>query len=223
MVCYWGAHYISYFKNDNKDDPNTWISYDDMIVRKIPTWKELIEKSIRAHFHPTILFYRKIDNDDISYVRGGDVKNPLSEYDMKKIIAYCENYDKENEIPYKQSDNAQTRLRPSSKDKRASTTDINEKLKKSKFNLLDDSFEERTNTISSHNEINKYQNTNTEEEKVQSPNIKVMSISNNKEKEIPSKKDSDKNLPIVGEDEWICQSLICRNVNKIDDHSCLSK
>jgi hypothetical protein len=180
------------------------VNYDDTIITKIPTWKELITKCLKAHFHPTILFYKKLDSER-SYSSFSDIQNQMTDDEMCKIMDYCINYDKESEIPYKNEECDSHRLRPYPLDKKVSDENINKiinkngnrELKDSGFNLLVD--DNKSNEKIDKNDKSDIVNIN-----------KIVPYDNNA-------------LPNLSDDEWICERPKCQNINKITNYECLSK
>lgn len=196
MVCYWGSHYICFFKSESQE----WVSYDDTVVTKVSSWKELIIKCVKGHFHPVILFYKKSESDYSS------IKESLIEEDMKRILDYAVKYDLESLNLYKQ-DEINKSLRPTSNDKTKSDIDLNQYMinKKSTVN----------NELISREYRNKYENLNSTFEKKND-----LRSSYNQDKSYIHSYDK---IPNLNEDEWICEDIYCKNVNLNSDYICRSK
>ncbi|ETV86447.1 hypothetical protein H257_01643 [Aphanomyces astaci] len=57
MVCYYGQHYVSFFKSQSK--AHEWYLFDDVQVHKIGSWDEVRRRIERGCYQPTILFWEK--------------------------------------------------------------------------------------------------------------------------------------------------------------------
>jgi hypothetical protein len=73
MICYLGAHYVAFFRTVESDleyDPsltyqnyqgnfnqNKWYLYDDITVKELGDWSNVIKVCIDACIKPTVLFY----------------------------------------------------------------------------------------------------------------------------------------------------------------------
>lgn len=85
LISYWNGHYISFFTNRNKE----WFLYHDMITRKMPTWKEVMIYCIKNHYHPVMLFYKKLDSRFVTF------EEKIVEKDFTDIMEYCKTADEE--------------------------------------------------------------------------------------------------------------------------------
>ncbi|CAK4710257.1 unnamed protein product [Aphanomyces euteiches] len=57
MVCYYGQHYVSFFKSQSK--PNHWYLFDDVHVHAVGPWDEVRRRIERGCYQPTLLFWEK--------------------------------------------------------------------------------------------------------------------------------------------------------------------
>lgn len=85
IISYWNGHYISFFTNKNKE----WFLYQDMTTRKMPKWKEVMIFCIKNHYHPVMLFYKKLDS------RMAVFEEKIVEKDFTDIMEYCKTADEE--------------------------------------------------------------------------------------------------------------------------------
>lgn len=219
LVCYWGSHYISFFRSD-EFDANYWVCYDDTVITKVNSWKELIVKCLKGHFHPTILFYRKIDSEK-SFGQINEMKEQISNDEMNKFLIYCENFDKENQMIYKNEEWETSRLRPSNSDKKKSNEDLTKIIGKMKqstnySNTVTETGRETGIGIStSHKNLNKSR-MDIDEENTFENNDTIKNKNYNNQPDSPY-------MPSLQEDEWICENEICLNINKLFNPECLSK
>jgi hypothetical protein len=158
MICYWGTHYISYFKSDK------WVCYDDNRVYPLNSWNELIYNNLKGHYYPTILFYKRFEK-----VKPNEPD--LTTEEINKLIQFCNNY---QEVPqmYKDED-CITRLRPNLNDKKllnpiVNTLDNNfmnvsqnkstkpKKKKEEEIELGPDEWKCKNKTCQNINKINSY-------------------------------------------------------------------
>ena len=79
FISYWNGHYISFYINKNKE----WYFYEDMISKKMASWKEILIFCIKNHYHPIMLFYRKTDSKVAVY------DQQIVEKDYIEIMNYC--------------------------------------------------------------------------------------------------------------------------------------
>ena len=235
LVCYWGSHYISFFKSEDNDN-SYWVSYDDTIITKITSWKELIIKCIRSHFHPTILFYRRIEGES-AYSSMGDIKENISDEELRRIMSYCVNYDKENQSTYKNEEADSNRLRPTSNDKKKSDEDVTQSLKKmrssvnnfdhlkSNYNNEEDKYEiNNENKITDINENINFNGQNQIENISNDIRLNMNKINSLNNNTYPSSYNIKNDvMPNLNEDEWICEYQNCQNINKISEYLCFSK
>ena len=84
FICYWNGHYISFFFGKDRE----WYFYEDMNTKKMP-WKDILIFCIKNHYHPIMLFFRKVDTRAILY------ENVITEKDYNEILTYCKTVDKE--------------------------------------------------------------------------------------------------------------------------------
>jgi hypothetical protein len=220
LVCYWGSHYICFFKSDSSD--TQWVSYDDTIVIKVPSWKDLIVKCLKSHFHPTILFYKKSDSSNYSDLAA--LKETLTDEDINKLMDYSRKFDIESQKPYKSDELENNRLRPTSYDKKKTQIDLYDLSNRPKGN-----FENEEWDFKNHIDPSITSNSKLSENKKDFSNI--TNYSNAKHIESSKQHISDHKLyknsadlvPPIKDDEWICGNSICKNVNKNTDYQCLSK
>jgi hypothetical protein len=236
LVCYWGAHYISFFRSDDFD-ANYWVCYDDKVITKVNSWKDLIVKCLLSHFHPTILFYRKVDSEK-GFSQINEMKEQISNEELNRFITYCEKFDKENQMIYKNEECQSNRLRPSNNDKKKSDEDVTKILGKIKSSI---SFSGVGPTSVDKNLNKSKMDVDSEEIKEKSDennndSTKILKLSENVSQEgiIPKYLDEIKNkrftnepdspyVPSLQEDEWICEDEKCQNINKLSNPECLSK
>ncbi|KDO34017.1 hypothetical protein SPRG_01291 [Saprolegnia parasitica CBS 223.65] len=57
MVCYYGQHYVSFFRSQSGD--RAWYLFDDKTVRTVGTWHDVRQRIERGCYQPTILFWEK--------------------------------------------------------------------------------------------------------------------------------------------------------------------
>ncbi|OQR85380.1 inactive ubiquitin carboxyl-terminal hydrolase [Achlya hypogyna] len=57
MVCYYGQHYVSFFRSQSAD--GAWLLFDDKTVRTVGTWDDVRQRVERGCYQPTILFWEK--------------------------------------------------------------------------------------------------------------------------------------------------------------------
>jgi hypothetical protein len=220
LVCYWGSHYISFFRSDDFD-ANYWVCYDDSVITKVNSWKDLIVKCLRGHFHPTILFYRKIDSEK-SFGQINEMKEQISNEEINKYLAFCENFDKENQLMYKNEDCETSRLRPSNSNKKKSDEDLTKILGKPKqstgySNVTTETGKETgIGLSSSYKNLNKSEMDVDCEENYEKNNEQMKNKRNTNELD-PAY------IPSLQEDEWICDDAKCLNINKNFNPECLSK
>jgi hypothetical protein len=59
MVCYYGRHYKTYFWSAVS---RQWVSFDDARVEQLgPDWDAVVQKCLRGHLQPTVLFYEHVN------------------------------------------------------------------------------------------------------------------------------------------------------------------
>jgi len=191
-----------------------------MVILKVEDWKRLILKCLKAHFHPTILFYRVIDPNVKEFVKNSDDIIPtFSTEEWRNILSNCQSIDEMNEKKTDYLDDNQSRLnlkitktRPYDSESFRLIKETNLKNPQTEDNLeMDMKIDEKI--ISSDIDLKKFPN---------SLNIKINS--NEKEVENGTKIAVCSKIQYrPAEDEWICENEKCQNVNKIDSHQCLSK
>jgi hypothetical protein len=226
LVCYWNAHYVCFFKSEDKDEH--WVFYDDNMVSRIDSWKDLISKSLKGHFYPVLLFYKKLKKSKPDEI-------DLTNEEINKMMAYCLNYDKEVTAMYKTEHPLSARLRPSTEDKRLSdrknlpppTKSLDERQAEI-LTELNRNFENYD--FNAKNKANNTANTNSgrfiAHSHRQSAEINNKEVYEQKEKKSndnkkESKKKSDPNDPQLLEDEWLCEVKSCKNINKNTSYTCL--
>lgn len=58
MVCYYGKHYVAYFRDPVKKH---WVVFDDMTVKRVSRrWEKVVEKCTAGKFQPSIVWYEKV-------------------------------------------------------------------------------------------------------------------------------------------------------------------
>ena len=85
FISYWNGHYISFYTNKYKE----WYFYEDMITKKMLSWKEILIYCIKNHYHPIMLFYRKTEGKIAIY------DPQIVEKDYIEIMNYCITVDAE--------------------------------------------------------------------------------------------------------------------------------
>jgi hypothetical protein len=207
LICYWGSHYVSFYK---PEDENYWISCDDTVITKIENWKDLVTKCIKAHFHPTILFYRKSDSPFSTSTN--DLKDQISEKEMNRMMEYCEVYHREHQSLYKSFETDRSRIRPNNEDKKIEDKEIMTKISmtmsRDNYENLDTETKEEEKKIKLQKMIKEDELKNTEQK---FSKINELTI------------DKSLYIPSVKEDEWICENPKCQNINKNNSFECLSK
>ncbi|KAL6050243.1 Ubiquitin specific peptidase [Balamuthia mandrillaris] len=62
MVCYYGMHYDCYFYSAQR---RKWMVFDDTVVKEVgDTWEALTQRCRRGHFHPSVLFYERVEKNE---------------------------------------------------------------------------------------------------------------------------------------------------------------
>ena len=59
MVCYWGAHYYSFFRVQIGSKMQ-WLKFDDMKITKYEDWHEIVKECVDSLASPTLLFFEKV-------------------------------------------------------------------------------------------------------------------------------------------------------------------
>lgn len=62
LICYWGAHYYSFFWVQIGVE-FVWIRFDDTSITKKSGWEEVVLDSVDVLALPTLIFYEKIHED----------------------------------------------------------------------------------------------------------------------------------------------------------------
>jgi hypothetical protein len=222
LICYWGAHYICFFKEEVKkniysedNQENTWICYNDNTVTRINSWKDLIIKSIKSHFHPTVLFYKKMKKKEKRFSLYDEVKEEISAPDMDNIMKYCINYDKQNEFLYSQNNNLSSRIRPLLLNKKPSDELTSSIILNSTRKMFEETNNDMVNNESSRKELNY----NMSDKSIQDNNYNINEYNPDFKKEIVITE--ERKSPQLGEDEWLC--VKCENINLNNLDTCLSK
>jgi hypothetical protein len=221
LVCYWGSHYICFFKSDTIE--GQWVSYDDNIVLKVASWKDLIIKCLKGHFHPTILFYKKSEPSNYSDLTA--MKENLTDEEINKLMDYSRKFDLESHKPYKTEELDNHRLRPTSFDKKKTQMDLYDLSNRPKNSVENDEWGLLKDTEPV---LNNIKNVEKDTTTVPSSNYYM-----NKEKPDELKEQLKKNPKLfknssdlvapIKDDEWICENPVCKNVNKNTNYECLSK
>lgn len=59
MICYYGLHYDCYFYSPQRKQ---WLVFDDRVVKEVgASWEELKDRCRRGRFHPSVLFYERVE------------------------------------------------------------------------------------------------------------------------------------------------------------------
>jgi hypothetical protein len=205
MICFWGAHYIAYFKSNDRDEH--WIYYDDTIVSRVENWKEVIIKCMKSHFHPTILLYKKLDGK----LKLLPEEEELSKEEINKWFAFCEKYDRETEAT--KQEEPKGRLRPTSDSKKLVNNYQSINLPKNFDEKQAELIKEMANADVIDNQLksntNYYQNTRQVTEERRDTDISTYVAT-----------ESDVKL---NPDEWICDVKCCNTVNKNETAICSGK
>lgn len=62
MICFWGAHYFSYFRDlDSKTGSDCWYLYDDHKVTNVGSWDSVIGRCINGREKPILLLFEKVE------------------------------------------------------------------------------------------------------------------------------------------------------------------
>ena len=85
FICYWNGHYISFYYGKDRE----WYFYEDMTTKKMQNWKEILIFCIKNHYHPIMMFFRKVDTKAVLY------ESVISEKEYNEILEYCKTVDKE--------------------------------------------------------------------------------------------------------------------------------
>jgi hypothetical protein len=107
MLLYWGTEYFTLLKNYDGDS-SYWILYNNSYTLKFNDYKELIEKCLKSHMHPVLLFYKKIPKE----AKPHDSKCYLQDEDMLQLLKFAEFFDEENDLIYKSNIYDRYKLRP---------------------------------------------------------------------------------------------------------------
>ena len=76
IVCFLGAHYLSYIKH-----ADTWKLYNDEEILTYPRWGDVVEKLLEFGVQPTLLVYERINESNKNY----DQYDSLSDSELKQI------------------------------------------------------------------------------------------------------------------------------------------
>jgi len=107
MLLYWGTEYFTLLKKYD-GEISYWILYNNSFTIKYNDYKELIEKCLRLHLHPVLLFYKKIPKE----VKAHDSKCFLQDEEMLQLLKFAEFFDEKNDLIYKSNIFDRYRLRP---------------------------------------------------------------------------------------------------------------
>lgn len=211
LICYWGAHYICFFKSDLQNERDShmlssshWVCYDDLNVTKVLTWKDLIVKCLKARFHPTLLFYRKKkeENAKYSYRNNNNEDKALTQEDMKKLLDYSENQDKIIQSLYSKDELRSSRLRPANEGKPQSDDSISSRLKESIDSIRNDYKQNKANNnnimdIDDSRQFNDINSLNVSNYESNNYNYINNNLDNNNKESIHIKDSDGKNLNYV--------------------------
>jgi hypothetical protein len=214
LICFGNSHYISYFKSTDKDEH--WVYYDDTMVSRIDQWKEVIFKSIKSHYHPTILLYRRLDSHSAYLTEDEE----LTDAEIGKWITWCSNYDKERESEAKVMTNS-SRLRPSSDSKKLLSYQQD-------INLPKNYDEKQADLIKEYNGVSETQYQTTEGRTYTNPNYNQTTTvvgnnlkADNDEMAGNNNKNNSKEIyRKIKSDEWVCETKACDTINKNDTAQC---
>ena len=87
MVCFIGAHYLSFFRNLNKETGvssykvGKWTMYNDEVT-EIYNWEKLITICSEYGMRPTILFFKRID-EPVSYLGSLGFSTSIDQTELK--------------------------------------------------------------------------------------------------------------------------------------------
>lgn len=60
MICFWGAHYFSYFKVLTDDCEEMWVRFDDKYLTKKESWKQIVLENSENQICPTTLIFERV-------------------------------------------------------------------------------------------------------------------------------------------------------------------
>lgn len=99
MICYLGAHYVAFFRTVESDleyDPsltyqpyqgnfsqNKWFLYDDITVKSLGDWSNVVKVCIDACIKPTVLFYQRVH--PLVVQAKAESRKPIVSYDSLEI------------------------------------------------------------------------------------------------------------------------------------------
>ena len=231
IISYWNNHYVSYIKHEVGEE-TFWVKNNDMIITKLNNYTEVVIDCMHNHFHPVLLFYKRIDNDKGSV---NDAKEYIIEKQIQNIIEYCEKTDIQSLSNYIKE---KPLLRPNLSIKSVNSS-MNEYLRRSKEmkskneSMLDESSHKYRKD--SENEMKRKNTFTNREEKTTI--IEYLGFSN--ENFFTNKKEyfinvdknnldlNDKvngncgNLILNLNESWACEK--CSNINSTNKAECISK
>ncbi len=85
MVCYWNAHYYSYFRIQVKDKMQ-WLKFDDTKITKYDDWHQIVKECADSLASPAVLFFEKVRNMDFVYKREAEKSFTLTEREVEKLL-----------------------------------------------------------------------------------------------------------------------------------------
>ena len=223
IIVFWNCHHFSYIKHESSEE-SIWIKNNDMTITKFANYSEVVIDCLQSHFHPVMLFYKKIDNDKSFLIEG---KEFIMEKYVKNIIEYSQKYDDNSSATYLKDvksikpDLSITSLNLSMND----VLKRSKEIKKKSENFMDES-SSRFNKFSKSEFILKNSPLNKELNAIDYMGFSNENLFTTKkenyynENQIENhEKANEYNLNM--NDGWICEK--CGNVNRPDKAECLSK
>jgi hypothetical protein len=69
MICFWGAHYFSYFRDfDATSGSDCWYLYDDQRVIGVGCWSEVVKRCMLGHEKPILLLFELLPSPDLESI-----------------------------------------------------------------------------------------------------------------------------------------------------------
>lgn len=98
VVCFLGAHYMTYIKKKNSRGKKIWKLYDDdRSIKEYKSWNDVLNQILDNGTLPTVLMYEKVSpqnsNDDIS-----DQMIAADLYQLEKKAKYMQKFIDEFDI-----------------------------------------------------------------------------------------------------------------------------
>ena len=67
VVCFLGAHYLTFIKQVDSKNAPVWKLYDDEKISILPRWCDVIHKILTLQMLPTLLVYEKATSENESF------------------------------------------------------------------------------------------------------------------------------------------------------------